>query len=60
MTYYHDPVTDTVRRFEGESQAGQRWDKKTHCWSEECCARSACRWDEEISEGQAREIIDQQ
>lgn len=59
-TYYYDRMTDTVRCYDGENQVGKRWCKKKHIWSDECCARSGCQWDEIVTEEQAQKIINSQ
>jgi hypothetical protein len=59
MDYFYDKETDTVRRFEGYNP-GDRWDKERHEWSSECCPRSACKWDEQVTEKQALVIVERQ
>jgi hypothetical protein len=58
--YYYDPITDTIRRYPEGKEEGQRWDKKSGMWSNECCVKTGCRWDEQVSEKNAELILDRQ
>lgn len=61
-TYYYDSATNTVRRYghlTAGAHIGERFDKEAREWVSECCRRSGCKWDKEISQSEAESITNQ-
>lgn len=62
--FFYDQTTDTIRAFNLTGEAGTypklRYCKKGKEWSPDCCEKTACKWDEVVTEAQAQTIVERQ